>query len=92
MHSRGEITAADLAEGQREITDLTGKIETRLAAARRTDPLKEFRDRPADVVWDSLPVARKRAVIRLLADITFLPVAPSGPKFNPESVHIEWKA
>jgi len=44
------------------------------------------------VVWDALPVARKRAVIRLLADITFAPVAPSGPVFNPDSVRITWKA
>jgi site-specific DNA recombinase len=91
MHSRKLITAADLAVGMREITDLTGKIEVQLAATRRADPLKEFRDRPADVVWDSLPVARKRAVIRLLADIEFVPVAPGGPKFNENSVRVAWK-
>ena len=44
------------------------------------------------MVWDSLPVARKRAVIRLLADIKFVPVAPSGPKFNEDSVRVTWKA
>lgn len=92
LHSAGIISKADLARGMREITDLTGKIETQLAAARRADPLKEFRDRPADVVWDALPVARKRAVIRLLADITFVPVRPGGPKFNPDSVLVTWKA
>jgi DNA invertase Pin-like site-specific DNA recombinase len=92
LHSRGVISGADLARGAREIDSLTANIKTRLAAARRADPLKEFRDRPADVVWDSLPVARKRAVIRLLADITFAPVAPSGPVFNPASVLITWKA
>jgi hypothetical protein len=92
LHSAGIITKADLARGIREIEDRTGKAKARLAAARRADPLPEFRDRPADVVWDSLPVARKRAVIRLLADITFAPVAPSGPRFNPDSVVITWKA
>jgi DNA invertase Pin-like site-specific DNA recombinase len=92
LHSAGDITKADLARGMREIDDSTAKIKARLAAARRADPLKEFRGRPADVVWDALPVARKRAVIRLLADITFAPVAPAGPVFNPASVVITWKA
>ena len=92
MHARGDLDDADLAAGLREIRDLTASIEARLAAASRTDPLAEFRDRPADVVWDALPVARKRAVTRLLADITFVPVPPSGPKFNPDSVRMTWKA
>jgi site-specific DNA recombinase len=92
LHSDGIITKADLARGMRDISDRTAAIKARLAAARRADPLPEFRDRPADVVWDALPVARKRAVIRLLADITFKPVAPSGPVFNEDSVAITWKA
>ena len=49
-------------------------------------------ERPADVVWDSLTTARKRAVIRLLADIRFGPVAPAGPVFDPATVRITWKA
>jgi DNA invertase Pin-like site-specific DNA recombinase len=92
LHAEGIITKADLAGGIRRIEDDTAQIKARLATARRADPLKEFRDRPADVVWDALTVARKRAVIRLLADITFAPVAPSGPVFNPDSVVITWKA
>ncbi|HMD26550.1 MAG TPA: hypothetical protein VKG61_19815 [Streptosporangiaceae bacterium] len=35
----------------RDITDRTAALKAQLAAARRADPLKEFRDRPADVVW-----------------------------------------
>ncbi len=92
LHATGIITKADLARGMREIDDRTAAIKTRLGAARRSDPLADFRGRPADVGWDSLTVARKRAVIRLLADITFAPVAPSGPVFNPDSVLITWKA
>jgi DNA invertase Pin-like site-specific DNA recombinase len=92
LHATKVITAADLAAGMREITDQTRAVEARLAATRRADPLREFRDRPADVVWDSLPVARKRALIRLLADIEFLPVVPGGPKFNENTVRVTWKA
>ena len=91
LHSTKVITAADLAVGMREIDELTAGVQARLAATRRTDPLKDFRDRPADVVWDALPVARKRAVIRLLADIEFAPVTPGGPVFNEDSVRVAWK-
>jgi len=92
LHTEGIITKADLARGMREIDDRTATIKARLAVARRDDPLAEFRGRPADVVWDSLTTARKRAVIRLLADITFGPVAPAGPVFDPATVRITWKA
>ena len=92
LHTEGLITAAALRADLRKIKDRLDAIGVQLDTTRQADPIPEFRDRPADVVWDSLPVARKRAVVKLLAEITFLPVAPSGPKFNPESVHIEWKA
>ncbi len=92
LHRDGLITAAELAADLRDIGGKLDAIKAQLNAARQADPLKEFRDRPADVVWDSLPIARQRAVVRLLADITFEPVAPSGPVFNPGSVRITWKA
>jgi hypothetical protein len=92
LHSAGIITKADLARGMRDITDRTAALKAQLAAARRADPLKEFRDRPADVVWAGLATGRKRALVRLLADITFAPVAPSGPVFREDSVLITWKA
>jgi hypothetical protein len=76
----------------RNITDRTAALKAQLAAARRADPLKEFRDRAADVVWAGLATGRKRALVRLLADITFAPVAPSGPVFREDSVLITWKA
>lgn len=86
------ITEAQLTSGTKEIRSLTEKAEARLAAAARTDPLAEFRGRPADVVWDSLTLARKRAVVRLLADVTFVPVPRPGSRFNPAGVRLEWKA
>jgi site-specific DNA recombinase len=92
LHSAGIITKADLARGMRDITDQTAALKAQLAAARRADPLKEFRDRPADVVWAGLATGRKRALVRLLADITFAPVTPGGPVFREDSVLITWKA
>lgn len=92
MHAHGEVTRADLTVGLREIRDLMQAIEARLAVASKADPLAEFRGRPADVVWDTLGIARKRAVVRLLADVTFMPAPWPGPKFNPAGVRVEWKA
>ena len=92
LHTEGLMTAAELAAELRKIQGKTDAIDARLNAARKADPLPEFRNRPADVVWDGLTLARKRAVVKLLADITFKPVAPSGPVFNDESVDIRWKA
>jgi hypothetical protein len=96
LHSAGIITRAELTIGMHDIEDRTAQAKARLTQARRDDPLAEFRGRPADVVWDSLSVARKRAVIRLLAEeVTFAPVPPSGPVFNQDSVVVrfrEWPA
>jgi site-specific DNA recombinase len=93
MHAAGELDDADLAQGKQYIRKCSEEIEAKLAIASKSDPLAEFRDRPADAVWDSLPLPRKRAVIRLLADITLLPVGQgSGPKFRPDAVRIDWKA
>jgi hypothetical protein len=92
LHSAGIITKADLTRGMRDLADRTAQVKARQAAARRADPLPEFRDRPADVVWAGLATGRKRALVRLLADITFAPVAPSGPVFREDSVLITWKA
>jgi hypothetical protein len=43
--------------------------------------------------WEALPLARKRAVIDLLLDISVLPARKAGGHnaFDPESVRIKWK-
>lgn len=92
MHARGDLDDADLAEGARELRELTAAAERRLATVSTADPLADFRDKPAETVWAALPIARRRAVVKALADITFAPVPPGGPVFNPNSVRIEWRA
>ena len=92
LHTDRILTKAELTRELHKIEDRTATARAQLAAVRRDDPLAEFRGRPADVVWDSLTVARKRAVIRLLTErITFAPVVPAGPVFNPDTVIVEFR-
>jgi site-specific DNA recombinase len=92
LHTDRVITKAELTRELHKIEDRAATVKARLAAARQDDPLAEFRGRPADVVWDSLTVARKRAVVRLLTErITFAPVVAAGPVFNPDSVIVEFR-
>lgn len=91
LHAAGDIDDADLAAGMREIRDRLKVVESQLAACDEPDPLAEFRDKPAEAVWKSLSLPRKRAIVRLLVDITFLPVTQRGPGFDPRSLAVVWK-
>ena len=92
LHSAGVIDDADLATGMRDIRDRLAVAEAQLAACTEADPLAEFRDKPAETVWKGLSLPRKRAVVRLLADVTFLPATRRGPGFDPDSVAVAFRA
>lgn len=91
MHSLGSLDDEDLAAGMKVIKARLAEIDAALATSDTPDPLAEFRDRPAAAVWESLPMARKRAVVKLLMNVTFLPSARRGPGFDPTSIDIERK-
>jgi site-specific DNA recombinase len=92
MHSAGTIDNDDLAEGLREIRDRLAVIDAQLAVSDQPDPLAEFRDAPALAVWGSLTLPRKRAIVRLLVDVTVYPTARRGPGFDRASVDVRFKA
>jgi len=92
MHSAGVIDDEDLARGMREIRDRLAVVEAQLRACDEPDPITEFRDNPAETVWKSLSLARKRAIVKLLADITIKPASRRGPGFDPDSVDVTLKA
>jgi hypothetical protein len=88
MHAAGQITDDDLAEGLAEVTRLAGNIAAQRASAE-PDPLAEFRDGdPACEVWDRLPLARRRAITRMLVTVEFLPVRRGVNKFDPGTVRV----
>jgi DNA invertase Pin-like site-specific DNA recombinase len=88
MHVAGDIDDADLAVGMREIRDRLAVIEATLAVSDQPDPLAEFRDAPAEAVWKSLSLPRKRALVRLLLEIVILPTRRRGPGLDLDAVVI----
>jgi hypothetical protein len=89
MHAAGAIDDGDLAAGMKEIRARLAQIDAQLAVSDQPDPLAEFRDRPAAAVWESLPLPRRRAVVRLLATVTILPAGRKGRGFDPSTVRVE---
>ena len=83
----GDMDESDYATARRVITDRLARIDAQLAVTDQTDPLAEFRTDPAGVVWESLSVARRRAVVKLLMNITFVPAKRRG-YFDPESIRV----
>jgi site-specific DNA recombinase len=76
------------AEWKRIDARLAG-ITSQLDASDQPDPLPEFRDKPAAVVWESLSLPRRRAVVRELMTVTILPATKRGNQFDPDSVRID---
>jgi site-specific DNA recombinase len=89
MHADGEIDDADLKAGMRYINDRLRVIDAQLAQADQPDPLPEFRRHgPTREIWSGLSLARKRAIIKMLVDVTMHPTTRRGPGFDPDSVKI----
>jgi len=93
MHALGELDDADLGIGLRAIRDRLAVIDAQLAQSDQPDPIPEFRRHgPTREIWRSLSLARKRAIIRMLADITILPSGTRGRAgFDPDAVRIVLK-
>jgi DNA invertase Pin-like site-specific DNA recombinase len=86
----GEMDDFEQRTASKSIKARLDAISTELAAVTGPDQLAEFRDVPdAAVAWDRLSVARRRAVVRLLYDVTLLRATRRGAGFNPASVKVE---
>lgn len=97
MVAVGDLDEDDLAVGLKSIRERLAVVNTQLADSDQPDPLAEFREKPAQVVWDSLSLARKREVVKLLMTVTFLPsrkgTLPGCQKpgsLDPASIQIDW--
>ena len=89
MHNAGEISDDELRAGSLDRKARLDEIRGQLKAATEPDPLEEFRgQRDPVTVLESLPLARKRAVVRLLVSVTLLP-SRRGNSFDKDSVGIE---
>jgi site-specific DNA recombinase len=92
MHALGDLSDDELTTGMRTIRDRLSVVEAQIHASSEADPLAEFRNKAAEAVWNSLSLPRKRAIVRLLLDITFLPTSRRGPGFDRGSIKIEWRS
>ena len=90
MHALGEIDDDDLKTGLRAIRDRLSVVEAQLAQSSQPDPIPEFRRHgPTRDIWESLPLARRRAILRKLVTVTILPTSARGKApFDPGSVRI----
>jgi DNA invertase Pin-like site-specific DNA recombinase len=91
MHALGEIDDDELKTGLRAIRDRLSVVNAQLAQSSQPDPIPEFRGRHSATrqIWQSLPLARRRAILRKLVTVTILPTAARGrAPFDPGSVRI----
>lgn len=91
LHASGAIDDADLALGMREIKDRLSVVDAQIRECDEPDPLAEFRNKPAETVWKSLPLPRKRIVVRLLVDVTINPTTRRGRGLDEDSIGVVWK-
>ena len=88
----GVLDESDLAAGAEVLRGRESVIVAQLASTDETDQLEEFRGNPARVVWDALPMARRRAVVQLLIESVVIDRSPvRGNQFDDRSVVVTWK-
>ncbi|QZH68315.1 recombinase family protein [Mycolicibacterium farcinogenes] len=90
-YASGALTLAQLTTIN---TALLPQIEEAQGIAATPDRAKVLRDLvtapdPA-TVWEAMAPEQRRAVVDLLLVVRIMPTA-SGPKFNPDAVHVTWK-
>jgi DNA invertase Pin-like site-specific DNA recombinase len=84
------LTEAGVRKERRRLDARLAEVTAQLAASGTPDPLPEFRDPDTDAlaVWGGLGLARQRAVVRLLYDVTIMPAARQGARFDPDTVRL----
>ena len=80
LHGTGKVSDEGLEASLDRINADLAMIQAQIhAATDEPDPVPEFRGpQPAEIVWQSLPIERKRALIRLLMDVTLMPTTKRG--------------
>ena len=92
MYADGALTRARHERMVGRVHDQLEAVEARLAAAGRTSTLGVFATgKVPEVVWATLKLDRRRAIVNTLMTVTLTATGRRGNLFDPESVHIEWR-
>jgi DNA invertase Pin-like site-specific DNA recombinase len=90
QHAAGELDDDDYRVERAEIKRRLDKIAATLAATTAPDPLSEFRGQPdVTAVWDKLPLARQRTIVRAILTVELLPSPRGGRGFHESSVRVQ---
>jgi hypothetical protein len=88
---RGVLTRSQLAARTAWGKQRLNEIGRELASSAQSSALAPFlAGQRAQAVWDSLDLARQRAVLRFLATVTVHPAGRGARTFDPETVQIGW--
>ncbi|MCA1672844.1 MAG: hypothetical protein LC799_11800, partial [Actinobacteria bacterium] len=93
MLGDGELTRAEAQIARTRANARLERAEADIAAATRSSPLIGLADAPDPAaVWAACDIGRRRAVLDTLMTVTVLPARRPGPRFDPETIKIAWKA
>ena len=92
LFADGSITATQLATISARLQARLVGLEGGMADAARGTALAAFIGRDPRKVWRSLPIDRRRAVVRELMTVVVLPSGRRGNRYDPDLVNIEPRA
>jgi site-specific DNA recombinase len=91
----GELTRKEWAAARRLLDDQLTALTRTLATGTHTAALAQFAAMEGDcwARWDQLTTGARRALVQAAADpITIAPAVRGNRYFNPDRIHITWKA
>jgi site-specific DNA recombinase len=91
MFVDGLIDAVQLETITRRADQRGTEIAATLAKVGWRSPLAALEGGDIAALWEGFPLAQKRAILDVVADITVLPTKPTTRGFDPDGVRIDWK-
>jgi DNA invertase Pin-like site-specific DNA recombinase len=91
LFADGTLDAGQLATITKRHNQRAATIADTLARAGWRSPLDALAHGDIAAAWTQLPLASRRAILQVVADIHVLPTKPTTRGFDPHGVAIDWK-
>ena len=93
LYEDGALTAKGVRQASERLKAQLADVDTKLAELNGIPKVARIVVNAADVraAWESIEVADRREIIRVLAVIHIHPPGRGAVKFRPETVRIEWR-